>query len=37
MWLKGEFKDKLKKNLPGWAERRIEEDIDQIISGLSDQ
>lgn len=37
MWLKGEFKDKLKQNISGWIERKIEEEIDRIINNLSDQ
>lgn len=33
MWMKGEFKDKIKQGLPAWVKRRIENSLDKMIDG----
>ena len=35
MWVKGEFKDKIKEGLPAWIRRRIERELDSIVDELS--
>ncbi|RJO63759.1 MAG: hypothetical protein C4540_06360 [Candidatus Omnitrophota bacterium] len=35
LWLKGEFKEKIKQGLPDWAEKSIQKNLDQAIDELS--
>lgn len=37
MWMKGEFKDKIKQELPPWVKRSIENSLDKMIDELSDK
>ncbi len=37
MWLKGEFKDKIKQDLPAWVKRRIENSLDKLIDGMDNE
>ncbi len=37
MWLKGEFKDKIKQDLPAWVKRRIENNLDKLIDGMDSE
>lgn len=37
MWLKNEFKERLKEQLPGWVKRSIENSLDKTIDELSTQ
>ena len=34
LWQKGEFKAKLKENLPNWVQKRIEKELDKIVDSL---
>lgn len=36
MWMKGEFRDKIKSELPPWVKKRIENDLDKMIDSLSE-
>lgn len=35
MWMKGEFKDKIKEGLPAWVKRKIERELDNLVEELS--
>ena len=37
MWMKGEFKEKLEEESPGWIKRRIEMGLDKMIDDLSNR
>jgi len=37
MWMKGEFKDKIKEGLPDWAKKRIENNLDKLIDGMANE
>lgn len=37
MWLKGEFKDRIKQDLPAWVKRKIENNLDKLIDGMDNE
>lgn len=37
MWLKGEFKDKIKQDLPNWVKIKIENELDKMLDALPNE